>query len=678
MISGLHRLLGGGAALVALGAGCRKAPLFDVGARFLLADASWFAEEETLFVFYELTAEQGLNDEGVVEITWTTDAARLDWTSLADLPLVHTHLPVDCGVDARCGSASFPVTSEPRNVQMRYRYHRDGALALGASTVFNVVGPGLPHSNRSLIAYGVMDEANEHVQWRGRHQFPTLRNEQVEELGLRRSIVVENQRFGTESLATGSNPYGYGVTCPADFVLTGAARLETIDRAAFSPEILPLGASDANTVCADVTVTDARGTFTTGAIARKNPEVEPAFPLLRSPIHDAVRLPFFIGPCDGSGDPAHEAMLRQRLQLGPIPTTCTDGWGQPDWVPELVVKLQDAIAAQRPSGEDMVLVIALSREEPGVADALEEALLQVVPQEVDRTTPRVAGAFVLDSDDRTIDSPELAAVTLWCPAVLYTSATDESLRSCAILPENLDLELGPFSFGSLPILPSRDQYLEFIEDYSVKQAGEITSLALRVPELAATTEHERVGDFGTATFLNNEIISADPNDAFSYCESETSALTVFRSEILELRSEQCLDYGLPEEYCAPVLSLALLPDWHLTFGERSYDIGIAWEFPFLVDMEYETFIAASVTAFGFSVPFGAGIPGETYYGSEVWVDEEHDLSTALLQCDRFCGNPTFDSAGVYHVTDPFRSTYANSCYSPDFPALGDDGYPIDP
>ena len=54
------------------------------------------------------------------------------------------------------------------------------------------------------------------------------------------------------------------------------------------------------------------------------------------------------------------------------------------------------------------------------------------------------------------------------------------------------------------------------------------------------------------------------------------------------------------------------------------------------------------------------------------------LENLLTQCRRFCDHPTFDSAGVYHVTDPFRTTYAQACYLPDYPALGDSGFPSDP
>ncbi len=66
---------------------CTKVPVSDIDARFDLADAAWFADEETLFFFYELSAEQGLSRFSVVEITYRTDTedvpgrASTRWTT---------------------------------------------------------------------------------------------------------------------------------------------------------------------------------------------------------------------------------------------------------------------------------------------------------------------------------------------------------------------------------------------------------------------------------------------------------------------------------------------------------------------------------------------------------------------------------------------------------------------
>ncbi|MEZ4316665.1 MAG: hypothetical protein R3F61_04155 [Myxococcota bacterium] len=672
-------------ALAATPVSC-KVPIHGVEAAFTLADASWFDEEDTLFVFYEVSAEQGIEDPSVIEISFATDTERVDWTPLADFEMVHTHLPVDCGATSLCGSASIHVPLEPREVKLRLRYHRDGELALTADEVFNVVGLGPAHSNRSLIVYGVFDGENQRVQWRGRHRFPTVRNEQASRLGLRRRFTVENARFGDLGLGSGPNPYSYGVPCPEAFVSAGLPSITTEDRAVFHVDSVPLAASDSPTVCGDATVTDALGTFTTGATARKNPEVRPAFPVLRSPVHEATQLKFFLAPCDRVIDEDHAAMQRQRLFMEDTPTTCIDDWRSPGFVDSLVVELRDAVEAARPAGNDMVLVIALHQDETGVSATVEDALVQVVPGERHRASPRLAGAFVFDSTTRGLTAPELAPSTLWCPSTLI--GDDASTRTCPALPDLPDLDLGPFSFGVLPILPPRQQYLRFIEDYGPGQTGEATAVTYLTPEFATTSDHVDLGSFGVVTFLNGETIAAEPDDAFSYCVQEEPQFLVVRSPAMQNpQIQQQVAAGCALGLLAPALctvpdaglmAIEGLPDWHAVLPEEQYEVGLFWEFPFLFRMEYRAVVAGAVSAFGLSVPFGLGTPAEAYYGTPQWLADSFTADPELLQCTRYCDHPTFDSAGVYHVADPFRSTYAHACYVPDLPMLGDSGFPRDP
>jgi hypothetical protein len=529
------------------------------------------------------------------------------------------------------------------------------------------------------------------VQWRGRHQFPTIRNEQATELGLRRDLVVTDQVYGTEALATPDNPYGYGVDCPTDFVSAGLSDAQTDERAVFDAEDLPLSASDASTVCAQATVTDAKGTFTTGAIARKNPEVHAAFPEIRTPIRDATPIPFFLEPCDRTISAEHEAMQRQRLLVGDLAPTCTDDWDSPGFRDELIVKFTDAIEAARPDGNDMVLVIGLNQDDPGVSEVVQEALAEVVPQERLTASPRLAGAFVFDSDGEGLSVDVLDDSTLWCPTTvdpLDTGGLTPANLTCAIAPDNPDLVLGPFSFGSLPILPSRDQYLDFIDTYSDAQAGEVTDYALRTPEFATTGDHIDLGTYGVATFPNGEVISADADDAFSYCVTDDPTVFVFRSPVMQsdafeaLLRQQCAEGALSSDVCSlatlGLLPIQLLPQWHQAFAETNYDLGLGWDFPFLLHMDYDAYTAGSVTAFGFSVPFGFAADGESYLASSMWTSDTFSLKDALTQCTRFCDHPTFDSAGVYQVSAPFRSTYTDACYLPKYPELGDSGFPLDP
>jgi hypothetical protein len=669
---------------------CGKVPIVPVNAFFSLADASWFAEEETLFVFYDVSAEQGLGDPSVIEVRYTTDDEVVDWTPVSELTTVHTHEDVDCGSISKCGSSSIHVPIEPRNVAVRLRYHRDGALALDAATVFNVVGPGAAYSHRSLLVYGVFDELNERVQWRTRHQFPTLRNQQVRTYGLRRAFTIRDQTYGTVDGDIADNPYAYGAICPDSFVDMPMAEVQTNDAAKFNPDLSPLAASDSASVCAESEVTDAKGVFVTGAVARKNPEVRPAFPLLRSPVHDARQLKFFLGPCDRVISAQHEEMQRQRLGMEDTETYCIDDWAQDGFMEELVVDFREAIEAARPQGEDMVLVIALSQDEEGVPELIEKVLSRIVPDERHRSSPRLAGAFVLGSVSRNIVDADVSQVTLWCPAsFLITGFPDASERTCATLPAELTgIDLGPFSFGTLPVLPSREQYLKFIDDFSVGQAGDVENLRFRTPEFSTTSDHVDFGEFGVVTFLNGENFASDSDDAFSYCWPEFPSPVVFRSPLMQNpQAMQALalacgaglvDFELCTAAGTGLLPVESLPAWHNLVGESTYEVGLFWDFPFLLQLEYKAVVAGSITAFGLSVPFGIASPEKQTFGTEQWHQQEFPLDPDLLQCRRYCDHPTFDSASVYHVTDTFRAAYARNCYQPLFPSLGDSGFPLDP
>ena len=500
---------------------------------------------------------------------------------------------------------------------------------------------------------------------------------------------MADQTYGTDELSTTQNPYGYSTGCPRDFEAAGLDPVETDERAVFNDEDLPLDASDASVVCGQATVLDAGGTFTTSAIAAKNPEVRPAFPELRSPIHDATVVPFYLEPCERTISVEHEAMQRQRLMLGELPSTCIDNWEEPGFKDALIVAFTDAIEAERVNGNDMVLVIGLNRDEDGIVAIVEDALSAIVPEERQRSSPRLAGAFVFDSDAEALGDTDLGTSTLWCPASIEGLDTadliDASVLSCAIAPDELTIDLGPFTFGALPILPSRDQYLDFIDTFSPSQAGDVTAIAFRTPEFAATSRHFDIGGYGMA---NGEQISAEPEDAFSYCVTDDPWTFVFSSDLLQseeiqaLLAEQCAAGELPEELCSVVtlglLPIQYLPDWHSLVGEQNYDLGLFWDFPFLLHMEYQTIIAGSVTAFGFSVPFGLGTDGENYLGSSMWTTSTFSMEEQLTRCTRFCTHPTFDSAGAYHVTDPFNTTYISTCYLPLYPEVGDSGFPLDP
>ncbi|KFA94506.1 hypothetical protein [Archangium violaceum] len=651
-------------------AACEKVPIVDINAGFSLADVAWFEEEDTLFVFYQANAEQGLGPETQLELTVRTDHFELPWTPLSQLSTVHTHVPADCGPKSVCGSTSLALSEPPRDVRLRLRYHRSGEMTMNAPVALNIIGRGPAHTNRSLLVYGVFDETNTHVQWRARHQFPTLRNHEVQKYGLRRHFSIADRRHGAIAADFGGNPYGYGSVpgCPGALPPLDFGPVETTARAVFDVGTLPLSASESPVVCARATVTEAkRGTFEAVALARKNPQVRPAFPMLRSPITENTPIKFMLSPCRRTISSPHYKMQEQRLFLEDAPEICIDDWNARGFADELSTRFRTKIDEVRMQGRDMVLVLGLHHDDTTgrLGTVLEEALQKVLPFERDKSSPRVTGAFVYDSMARTVGRPELRRLVLWCPPNLMVDDLDDvpaaASSTCPAVSTMPDIELGPFRFNQIPILTTRTQYLRFIEKYSDGQAGRMTSMSFRAPEHTPLSENVPVGEFGTATFYNNELITAEPGDAFSYCPEADQRKIVFRIP------------GTPTP-----LGLESLPELHQLAPQPAYALGLFWDFPFLLKANYESSLAGAVTAYSFSVPFGIVSSNEETWASQLWTTGEFPVGNILAQCTRFCDHPTFDTSVTYNVHALFRDAYRVQCYRPLFPRPGDGGFPNDP
>lgn len=652
--------------------GCGKVPVTDINASFSISDVTWFQDEQTMFVFYRVDAEQGIGPESLMELKYRTDDVQVPWTDLKRIAPVHTHLPVDCGVTSRCGSLSLKVDKVPREVGLRLRYHRDGEVSLEAPVLFNVVGIGPAHLARSLLVYGVFNENNTLVQWRARNQFPTIRNEQATELGLRREFWVTEPNYGDLEFPASDNVYGYAFSpvCPNEFTTLPWPERRTSERAIFESTPLPLAASTAPVVCASATVTDAIGQLTTTAIARKNPQVRPAFPGLRSPIRENVPVGFILRPCNRVISQEHLDMQIQRLLLAGEPEICIEDFLAVGFSDRLASTFKTRIDQRRTEGKDMVLVLAIHHDDTTgrLGRAIEAALERVLVPERDKSSPRVSGAALLDSTAYRVSSATLKQLVLWCPSVARSmvdlDAVSPSQRDCPVVPDQPDLVLGPFKLNQLPILPTRQQFQTFVEKYSVEQAGSMKKITYQAPERSAVSENIPVGEFGLITKFNNETISAAPHDAFSFCTTEDPAPA--RTVVQPV--------GAP----GSLVPLQALPQLHRQSPFPLYALGLAWESPFLIFAEYETRAAIAASVATFTLPFGIVGTDEKYLGAEQWKRDLFPLADALAQCTRYCDHPTFDSSGVFQPGARFRDAFAEQCYRPKFPVPGEGGFPRDP
>lgn len=681
--------------------GCTpKVPVRDIGAQFLIADAVWFQEEETLFFFYQLEAIQGLNDTSRIEIAFETDEIEIPFTPLEDFTAVHQHLPVDCEWNARCGSRSIHVPRAPRNVRMRLRYHEDGETFLESPLAYFQINSGPDHRQRSALLYGVFDEENRRIQWRLRHQFPGLRNEEAEALGLRREFRIHSLTYGQldqdgqpltndmrDEVPDGrpaffdENPYGYGWLngCPSAFVPMAIRELSTSARAVFQNETLPLEASSAPYACATGEVFDPTGWHANSVWAQKNPEVEPAFSQLRTPVQPLREIRYFFQSCLADEFSGHADMQRQRLLMGPEHTFCIDDVSGDALSERFRQELSSRIERERSAGEDLVLYLGLHRgpRSDRIAFSLEAALGEIFAVELSRSTPRLAGAFVFDSEPFFQSDANVRATTLWCPSFpdpLLDGVLGSSTTCAQTLIELPDITIRDISFASLPILPSRSTYESYAEKYGTEYLGSVKSIGARAPKRIAESENVPVGSFATATYFHDERIAAGTAARFSYCATEDSLNwnLVFRSDAD--RETRTLD---------------TIAEWHEQNLEAGYDLGLMWDSSFYLELQYGTFAVIQPEGqevslldeeieLNVTVPLGPEIPGALYPFGEQWTQSTFDLRDTLLRCNRFCDHPTFDAIGIYQIRQRFSSTYGMSCYQPEFPAFWEGGFPRDP
>jgi hypothetical protein len=699
-------------------AGCRKVGLTSVGAGFSVSQATWFEAEQTLFFFYDVSAEQGVSRDSALEIRYTTDDGDVPWKELSTLPQVHTHEKVDCGRLALCGSGSLRVAKKPRNVMARLRYHRDGATALEDAADTFIVDAREPHISRSYLVYGVFDASNTLVQWRGRHNFPGLDNMDAERLGLRRWMKITDVRSGTPTKGSldapekeseileptpspesegqeppsRNNPYLYA----ADIACTGFVDLrwpaiETMRRARNAPATLDVARRADASLCARATTRDATGVFTAPVFARKNAQTRAAFDSLVSPLSSNAPLRYLLAPCRREISSAHLDMQKQRLGLADeqVPDVCLDDVNAEALTERFAALLGDDVNARRAQGADMMAVVAFHHDETvstgqdALSSALQAALSKVIAVERAKSSPRLTGAFVFDSDATVTLSDTLKREVLWCPAKerirrLPNGAPPpvptESQEACEVLPgSGTLLTLGPLSLGTIPILPTRESYLNFIKTYSAEQAGRMKSMTFLAPTRTAQTEVVFEGDYGQVTFRDGEVITATAEQAFSYCTPDDGGDAYrFRAQRTGIGGIS----GSPRSGSP----LGRLPESHRAAPATTYDLGLAWDFPFLTRLQYEAVLSGAAKVFGAAVPFGVRNSASSEYGEKSWLKTKHNLRNVLVQCERFCTHPPFDSAGVYNVRLSWRDYYAGVCHAPKQAegGAGQEGSPYDP
>jgi hypothetical protein len=160
----------------------------------------------------------------------------------------------------------------------------------------------------------------------------------------------------------------------------------------------------------------------------------------------------------------------------------------------------------------------------------------VVPDERDRTSPRLAGAFVLDSDIRGLTLDELAPVTLWCPSTEPADASGIPDASAALvrrqpgqpglLPRAVHVRRAPRSF--------RRESSTSTSSTPTRRAGGQGDVALvPTPEFATTADHVLLDGYGTGHVPERRDHHRRQRRRVFYCVSASFDPFVFRTDAMK-------------------------------------------------------------------------------------------------------------------------------------------------
>lgn len=630
-------------------ASCNKVPLIKVEPKANLQESYWIGPENTLFVFYDIETPRPLSAEAVLEVAYT-DSHHYDvttWQDIKSLKSVHQHLPVDCGPRRLCGSFSWVLDEQPVVVQMRYRHQKQAT----DDTLWYMY-PVVARDVASYEVFGTFDATNRHVFWQGRHVFPGLSHEKAQELGLRRWFRVEESYYQNfqDIDATRWTSLSWFRPWDSDRChLSGTLyNTQVYDapqgEAGWEQAILPSEAKLFPGVCGVVRLNYGGYESQATAYARKNPVVVPVSQNLHIESVPTKIIRLVLRTCFGGQDPEFLDFQQKRLGFASAPHLCLENERGIISRDHISYALGQVIAEHRDADQPLSLLVAfhhLNADDLGTLHTEAEAGLALALA----AWPEVVGGLIYDSVTRTQINPKIVRQLIWCPTV-----NPEAADACRSIPSSA--KLGPINFKSSPILPTRQAFHELdADDLYATDVGEIV---IRAPYNDGKIRLEQVGEFSLISYHDHDRVSASQSQAFSYCHlgDPYGILAFYRED-----GDSSLALSLSG------IGIAHNKSEH----EYTYNLGVSWQFPLLVQMDYQTEINGTLADGLVTIPFGLSPSEQDVLGDKVWELSEVSTAGALFKCERFCDFPAFNSAGIYEMAYPWRERYDTSCYQPQIP-----------
>ncbi len=667
---------------------CRKVPLSENFGGFNLGTIDWFPNEGVAYVFFSIKERPERLIQPSFELSWTAETKSGGEESQELSPLdvstgVHEHALRSCGANLVCGSYSFRSDGPIRSARMRFLYDQSSTLSRSIElSISNHANNPADQLSYSALMFGVFDTTNEFLRVHAQHNFAFLPSRKVAAYGLTRKFRVSAPQLedhGIDSLrelavkSNGPELFPAGV-CAAP--ATAAAGSIFSGTTHWLSEQLP-ASNGAATACFAAEYLDKDEQSLTNAaykaIARRNPRLtSPSF-TLQTPLQAATQIPIVVKICDD--DPIAGSMedadfyryQRHILDLNDRPIDICFRFGQEQqFSDDFAAHLSTRLAAAKASAtedRDFVFVVLFhqlfSREFQQVHAAIAGRLTELGSTERNAISPRLVGSLVYTAD--TIFKPTAlqSQHVIWCPQELLTPQglpANSLFNQNCVTAQPFELDLRVINFvAPMGAFPSRQRYNEYVDKYG--DAGLAKKPSVRF--LSVPTGPSSLQESGqTVTFFDNQRYTIPQGEKVRVCFDRLGREAAhYRIRPATFGSDDP-SLGIAE---ASVLWMESAD------ADAEYRIGLAWDYPFIAQVQYEAAVIGNVGPVTFPVPFQRNRTTYERLGDAVWTTQSWRFGENLQHCSAYCDHPYFDEAGTYQIQGSWSSYNSASCPAPNAP-----------
>lgn len=666
------------AAAVALCTSCDKVPLREHVAQFEVASAHWYENERAQYVFFSVKGlrpgQASTEGTGLGRFEMAIDGG--DFKPVDYAKGLHEHRLVKCGSDALCGSFSFRTEEAPRRFRIRYAYSAESTFGSVAAVSNEIHRADAGAYAQSAFVYGAFDAENRRVQARVHDNFGTPDSAHVAEFGLVRRFAVEDVRLADigpaaqASLATETRtPFLFPASLCEREPRGAGVETRFSGREGWQPQVLDVR-SPQPAACfkAKLLARDGSVLREAQALARRNPELTGSTLSLRSPVRTATKIPLVLSYC--TDQPGGESLVsapflnyqRYILGVGSAPIDACFAVGLEDrFAADLGRAIESKVRAARAAAADrsdfVFAVVMHHRLAPIVSrfhQIVATTLQNKISEEQRLASPRLAGAFVYDSQAANARPIAPGPGVIWCPRLggdgSAGAPSEGSLNGANCTPTSGGrVELGPFNFlVAMGPFPTMTAFLEYRARYG--EEGRVGSPRLQMRAVHASEASQ--SDGSSSTFLDGQSVTAAPGESVRFCRERDSSYLLdslaFRRQ--GAAAEPAMDVSQAQTLLARPAEAVVL------------NVGLRWSHPFFGALEYDSPIRGRV--FG-TIPIEDNVRSAQQFGDARWTRPRWDVGPLIQRCLRHCSHPYFDEAGVYQVQSAWIA--GRSCPQPKYP-----------